>query len=255
MVRVAGDYEDPMNGGRSQDRLSSNRLSSKGRILVVEDDPRTAASVLLYLRHAGYEAWQETDGRSALERAASWVPDLVILDVMLPGLDGIELCRALRATGGVPIIMLTARAAEEDRLLGLDSGADDYVTKPFSPRELVARVAAVLRRVKPSGPIIRRGDMEIDSTLRVVRRGGRIVPVTTAEYRLLEVMARSPGRAFTRAELAERAFGQDHDALDRTIDVHVMNLRRKLEPGRSRRSSMIVTVFGTGYRFEAGDGD
>ena len=244
-----------MNGAPQRDRLSSKHLRARGRILVVEDDHRTAASVALYLRHAGYEVSEESDGRSALAPAASWVPDLVVLDVMLPGLDGIELCRALRGTGSVPIIMLTARVAEEDRLRGLESGADDYVTKPFSPRELVARVAAVLRRVKPSAPVVRRGDVEVDLTLRQARRAGRVVPLTSAEYRLLEVMVTSPGRAFTRAELAQRAFGHDHDALERTIDVHVMNLRRKLEPYREKRSSMIATVFGTGYRVETADGD
>ena len=228
-----------------------DRLLTRGRILVVEDDPRTSASVVLYLRHAGYEVCHEVDGQAALARAATWLPDLLILDLMLPGLDGMEVCRSLRRSGEVPIIMLTARAGEEDKLRGLESGADDYVTKPFSPRELVARVAAVLRRVKPAGPVIRSGEVEVDTALRQVRRAGEIVPLTAAEFRLLEVMAAAPGRAFTRSELAERAFGHDHDALERTIDVHVMNLRRKLEPDRSRRTSMIATVFGTGYRFEA----
>jgi DNA-binding response OmpR family regulator len=231
-------------------------VQTRGKILVVEDDPRTSASVALYLRHAGYDVCQETDGRAALARAAAWLPDLMILDLMLPGVDGIEVCRSLRRSGEIPIIMLTARAGEEDKLRGLESGADDYVTKPFSPRELVARVAAVLRRVKPAGPVIRSGEVEIDTSSRQVRRAGETVPLTAAEFRLLQVMAASPGRAFTRSELAERAFGHDHAALERTIDVHVMNLRRKLEPERSRRTSIIATVFGTGYRFQAdGDGD
>jgi DNA-binding response OmpR family regulator len=144
--------------------------------------------------------------------------------------------------------MLTARAMEEDKLRGLESGADDYVTKPFSPRELVARVNAVLRRARPGGQVVRIDDVEIDCELRQVRRGGEPVAVTAAEFRLLEVLASTPGRAFTRAELAERAFGPDHDALDRTIDVHVMNLRRKLDPNRTRPQSIVATVFGTGYR-------
>jgi DNA-binding response OmpR family regulator len=245
-----------MNGAGRRDRLSSGRLSAKARILVVEDDPRTSASVALYLRHAGYDVRQEADGRAALDTAAVWTPDLVVLDLMLPGLDGLEVCRTLRHGDAVPIIMLTARATESDKLRGLENGADDYVTKPFSPRELVARIAAVLRRVRPAAPVIRRGDVEIDTTLRVVRRGGAVVPLTGAEFRLLDVLVSAPGRAFTRAELADRAFGRDHEALERTIDVHVMNLRRKLEPDRGKRSSLIATVFGTGYRFEPQvDGD
>ena len=220
-------------------------------ILIVEDDPRTSASIALYLRHAGYEAVQVADGRAALESAVDVRPDLIVLDLMLPGVDGVEVCRALRQTSNVPVIMLTARTMEEDKLRGLESGADDYVTKPFSPRELVARIGAVLRRTQPGTPVVSAGDLEIDVEKRLVRRAGEPVPLTATEFRLLEVMALAPGRAFTRSELAERAFGHDHDALDRTIDVHVMNLRRKLDPERARRSSVIATVFGIGYRFDA----
>jgi DNA-binding response OmpR family regulator len=219
----------------------------KSRILVVEDDPRTSASVALYLRHAGYDVDVAASGPEALERAAATAPDLLVLDVMLPGLDGIDVCRALRARSNVAIIMLTARTVEEDRLRGLEAGADDYVTKPFSPRELVARVGAVLRRAKPSRQPLRIGDVEIDPELREVRRGGR----TVTEFKLLDVLISVPGRAFTREELAERAFGHDHDALERTIDAHIMNLRRKLERDRAR-PSVIVTVFGTGYRLGGG---
>jgi DNA-binding response OmpR family regulator len=225
------------------------------RILIVDDDPTVHEVARPYLERAGYVVESAMTGTDGLALTSFKDFGVVVVDQRLPDLPGDAVLEEVRRRSPVPVLMLSGAGGAEDRVHALTIGADDYLTKPFSPRELVARVAAVLRRVKPSGPIIRRGDMEIDSTLRVVRRGGRIVPVTTAEYRLLEVMARSPGRAFTRAELAERAFGQDHDALDRTIDVHVMNLRRKLEPGRSRRSSMIVTVFGTGYRFEAGDGD
>lgn len=224
----------------------------KSRILVVEDNPRTSASVALYLRHAGYDVEVASSGTEALERAAAPPPDLLVLDVMLPGVDGVEVCRTLRARSNVAIIMLTARTVEEDRLRGLEAGADDYVTKPFSPRELVARVAAVLRRAKPSVAPVRIGDIEINPELREVRRGGRAVAVTATEYKLLEVLMSVPGRAFTRDEIAERAFGQDHDALERTIDAHIMNLRRKLERDRSN-PSVIVTVFGTGYRLGATD--
>jgi DNA-binding response OmpR family regulator len=223
----------------------------KSRILIVEDDPRTSASVALYLRHAGYDVDVASSGTEALERAADRPPDLLVLDVMLPGVDGVEVCRALRARSEVAIIMLTARTVEEDRLRGLEAGADDYVTKPFSPRELVARVGAVLRRARPARPPVRIGDVEIDPLLREVRRAGRPVPVTATEFKLLEVLLSVPGRAFTRDELAERAFGHGHDALERTIDAHIMNLRRKLERDRAR-PAVIVTVFGTGYRLGAG---
>ncbi len=221
----------------------------KPRILIVEDDPRTAASVALYLRHAGYDVVEARDGLSALDVAAAERPDLVVLDLMLPGVDGFEVCRTLRQSGSTPVIMLTARAVEEDTLRGLESGADDYVTKPFSPRELVARVGAVLRRVKPRAAVVRCGDVEVDLELRQVRRAGAPVSLTASEFRLIEALASAPGRAFTRAELADRAFG--HDALDRTLDVHVMNLRPKLEPERAKGSAVILTVFGTGYRFVA----
>jgi DNA-binding response OmpR family regulator len=228
---------------------------AKQRILVVEDDQRTAAALVLYLRHGGYDVSVAATGGAALEEAARIRPDLLVLDVMLPGIDGVEVCRALRARSAVPIIMLTARSTEEDTLRGLAAGADDYVTKPFSPRELVARIDAVLRRAHPPRPRLRIGEVEIDLGLRTVRRGGRRVALTSAEFSLLDALASTPGRAFTRAELAERAFGHDYDALDRTIDAHIMNLRRKVEVDRGH-PAVIVTVFGTGYRLgDAEDGD
>ena len=154
----------------------------------------------------------------------------------------------------MPVIILTARKGVGDTVASLEGGADDYVTKPFSPRELVARVGAVLRRAKPVPAIVRRGDVEIDLGLRQVRKASTPIALTATEFRLIEALASAPGRAFTRSELADRAFGHDHEALERTIDVHVMNLRRKLEPDRSRSSAIILTVFGTGYRL-AGDAD
>jgi DNA-binding response OmpR family regulator len=223
----------------------------KARILVVEDDPRIAASVALYLRHSGFDVDTAATGGAALDRAAATRPDLVVLDVMLPEVDGLEVCRTLRAHAPLPIIMLTARATEADTLRGLDAGADDYVTKPFSPRELVARVRAVLRRAQPATGVVHAGDVEIDLARRAVRVRGRLVGLTASEFGLLTVLASSPGRAFTRAELAERAFGLDHESLDRTIDAHVMNLRRKLGARPRERSGVIVTVFGTGYRLES----
>src|SRR5262245_54863472 len=170
---------------------------------------------------------------------------------MLPGLDGLEVCRRLRTDGAPPIIMLTARSTEEDRLEGLDLGADDYVTKPFSPRELAARVWAVLRRVRDSGeePSIRVGGLVVDTARHQVTTDGTLVDLTPREFRLLAVLARSPGRAFARSELVERAFGADSEALERTVDVHVVNLRRKLEPDPAH-PVWIETVYGVGYRLK-----
>ena len=229
-------------------------MTAKRRILVVEDDRRLSESVALYLRHGGYEVVQAGSGTEALQIAARTSLDLLVLDVMLPGADGIEVCQSLRAHSDVPIIMLTARSTEADKLRGLEVGADDYVTKPFSPRELVARVAAVLRRARPRGDMVRVGPVEIDSRLRSVRRDGQPVSVTPTEFRLLEALASTPGRPFTRAELAERAFDDDSEALERTIDAHVVNLRRKLERDR-RNPTIIVTVFGTGYRLGVGEAE
>ena len=225
-------------------------MPARPLILIVDDDAKTVASVRLYLEHAGFAVVAAHDGPAALARARQApAPDLIVLDLMLPGLDGLEVCRLLRAESAVPIIMLTARSTEEDRLEGLDLGADDYVIKPFSPRELAARVRAVLRRVPGAGdgPPLEVGSLTIDTVRHQVRVRGRETALTPREFRLLEVMARAPGRAFTRAELVERAFGADSEALDRTIDAHVVNLRRKLEsdPGRP---TLIETVFGIGYR-------
>jgi DNA-binding response OmpR family regulator len=220
----------------------------RSRILVVDDNARTQEAIALYLRHAGHEVVTASTGPDALAAAASQTPDLIVLDLMLPGLSGLDVCRTLRARTDVPIIMVTARVTEEDKLEGLGSGADDYVTKPFSPRELVARVATVLRRARRGPAVLRAGGVEIDLTSREVRRDGAAVPMTPAEFRLLEVLASSPGRAWSRAALAERAFGHDYDALDRTIDAPVMNLRRKLERDRAN-PELIQTVFGVGYRF------
>jgi DNA-binding response OmpR family regulator len=225
-------------------------------ILIVDDDAKTVASVRLYLEHAGFDVAVAVDGPAALARARSTpTPELVVLDLMLPGLDGFEVCRRLREVSSVPIIMLTARSTEEDRLEGLDLGADDYVVKPFSPRELTARVRAVLRRVPGAGggPPLEVGTLRIDPARHEVTVSGRPAALTPREFRLLEVMARAPGRAFTRAELVERAFGADSEALDRTIDAHVVNLRRKLESDPSR-PALVETVFGIGYRLRAARG-
>jgi DNA-binding response OmpR family regulator len=243
--------EDPMKETppAADDRLI---VTMKSRVLVVEDNARTQEAIGLYLRHAGYEVDLAADGAEALALAASRPPDLIVLDVMLPGLNGLDVCRTLRARTDVPIIMVTARTTEEDTLEGLRAGADDYVTKPFSPRELVARVGTVLRRARPAARVLSAGGLEIDMTSREVKRDGVPVPMTRTEFRLLEILASAPGRAWTRADLAERAFGAEYDALDRTIDAHIMNLRRKIERDRGR-PALIQTVFGIGYRFTSGD--
>jgi DNA-binding response OmpR family regulator len=227
------------------------------RILVVDDDAKTVASVRLYLDHAGLDVISAGDGKEALRLAlATPPPDLIVLDLMLPGLNGLEVCRRLREESAIPIIMLTARSTEEDRLEGLDLGADDYVVKPFSPRELALRVRAVLRRTQVpgvAGPPITVGELRIDPGRHEVTVRGERVSLTPREFRLLEVMARAPGRAFSRSELVERAFGADSAALDRTIDAHLVNLRRKIEADPAT-PKLIETVYGVGYRLRgAGD--
>jgi DNA-binding response OmpR family regulator len=225
------------------------------KILVVEDDPKTATSIRLYLEREGFETLVAHGGRRALELARSESPDLLVLDLMLPEVDGYEVCRALRSESSVPIVMLTARTTEEDTLRGLDLGADDYIAKPFSPRELVARVRAVLRRAHTASANVANaalaaGDLRVDLHAHTATSSGRPLQLTPAEFRLLEAFVRSPGRAFTRRELAERALGWDFDGFDRTVDAHVKNLRKKLGPGALR----IRTVYGVGYKL-GGDDD
>jgi len=228
------------------------------RLLVVDDEKKIVDLVTLYLKREGYQVLAAYDGREALKLVRQEQPDLIVLDLMLPGLDGLALCRLLRSEGNrVPIIMLTARSLEDDKLLGLDLGADDYITKPFSPRELVARVRAVLRRAgemeKPELAELQRGDLLVDRVRHMVRVRGEPVSLTAREFKLLEVLAREPGRAFTRRELLDQAFGLDYEGLERTVDVHVMNLRRKIERD-PMRPAFIETVQGVGYRFaEQGD--
>jgi len=222
-------------------------VARSGRILVVEDDVKTAAAIDVYLRHAGFRTELARTGPDGLDKARGCKPDLAIVDVMLPGFDGLELCRRVRAESALPIIMLTARSTEDDKLLGLELGADDYVTKPFSPRELVARVRAVLRRLEPPAEPLACGDLVIDPAAREVRVRGAAVALTAAEYRLLETFARAPGRVFGRDELLRRAFGDAYDGLDRTIDVHIKNLRKKIEVDRAN-PKRLVTVFGLGYK-------
>jgi DNA-binding response OmpR family regulator len=239
--------------GSSQPSRTILTIMPKPLVLLVDDDEKTVATVRLYLEHAGFEVITAGDGAGALDLARREpAPDLVVLDLMLPGIDGLEVCRRLREESAIPLIMLTARSSEEDRLEGLDLGADDYVVKPFSPRELAARVRAVLRRAPGAsdGPAIRIGALVIDPARHEVLVRGTKAALTPREFRLLEVLARAPGRAFTRSELVERAFGAASDALDRTIDAHVVNLRRKIEIDPSR-PAIVETVFGVGYRLRA----
>jgi DNA-binding response OmpR family regulator len=225
--------------------------SSPTRILVVEDDRKTAASLRLYLEHAGFEVSTAFTGSEALRQARETEPDLLLLDAMLPEVDGFAVCRALRAERDVPVILVTARSTEEDRLEGLALGADDYVTKPFSPREVVARVRAVLRRTRrpEQAPArIRTRQIEIDVETHTAAVRGRPVDLTPAEFELLAALARAPGRALSRADLIDRAFGADYEGLERTLDAHVMRLRRKIES--SGQPPLLVTVFGVGYRLD-----
>jgi len=220
------------------------------RILVVDDDANASRLVKLYLQKDGYSVMVAADGREALEIARDKKPDLIVLDLMMPHVDGLEVCRRLRQESDVPIIMLTARTTDADKLTGLDMGADDYVTKPFSPGELAARVRAVLRRLPGErGPDeLRRGDLLLDFRKREAFRHGLPLGLTRAEFRLLGVLATQPGRVFSRDQLIEKALGDDFDGYERTIDAHIRNLRRKLEPDPAH-PHYVKTVYGAGYSF------
>jgi DNA-binding response OmpR family regulator len=224
----------------------------KGIVLVVDDDRKLVELIKLYLSKDGYGVLVAYDGREALKLAQNKQPDLIVLDLMLPGIDGLEVCRILRQESQVPIIMLTAKTTEQDKITGLDIGADDYLTKPFSPGELLARIRAVLRRVKVEGEApekIAFGKLKIDFSRHEVLVGGRAVNLTPTEFRLLEVMVRDPGRVFTRLQLIHAALGYDFEGFERTIDVHIKNLRKKMEPD-PRNPRYIKTIFGVGYKFD-----
>jgi two-component system alkaline phosphatase synthesis response regulator PhoP len=219
------------------------------RVLVVDDDAKTVELVKLYLNRDGYRVLTAYDGVEALRLARESHPDLIVLDIMLPGIDGLEVCHTLREESEVPIIMLTAKTTDEDKLEGLDLGADDYVTKPFSPRELAARVRAVLRRLPGErGPEeIKHGELTMNFLKREVSFAGKPINLTPVEFKLMGVLVKEPGRVFSRAQLIEKAFGYDFEGFDRTIDVHILNLRRKLEPDSSH-PKYIKTVYGAGYK-------
>lgn len=220
-------------------------------ILVVDDEPKIVKLARDYLEKGGYRVVTAGNGELALTVARHEKPDLVVLDLNLPGRDGLDVCRALRRQSNVPIIMLTARSEETDRLIGLELGADDYITKPFSPRELVARVKVVLRRVTGDGfrpGLLRLGDLEIDLTGHRVTRQGQAIQLTRIEFSLLAVLGQHPGQTLTRDQLLDRLHGTAHDGFAHNIDAHIKNLRRKLEidPANPR---YILTIYGIGYQF------
>jgi two-component system response regulator BaeR len=221
----------------------------KRRVLVIEDDAKIARLLLDYLRNEGYEASTEVDGRAGLRHVEQSSPDLVILDLMLPGLDGIGVCKSVRRFSDVPILMLTARVDEVDRLLGLDTGADDYVCKPFSPREVMARVRALIRRsegrVSPSSL-----PWSVDDDAQRISWSGKLLPLTPLEYRLLKRLVSYPGRVYSREQLLDGLSADFRDSSDRTIDSHVKNLRRKIQ-AIDPDCECIASVYGVGYRFDA----
>jgi len=219
------------------------------RVLVVDDDVKTVELVKLYLHRDGYRVLTAYDGVEALRQAREGHPDLIVLDIMLPGIDGLEVCRTLRNESEVPIIMLTARTTDQDKLTGLSLGADDYMTKPFSPRELAARVRAVLRRLPGErGPNeIKYGKLTVNFLQHEAYIANEPLNLTLVEFRLLGVLIKEPGRVFSRAQLIEKALGYDFEGFDRTIDVHILNLRRKIEPD-PKHPRYIKTIYGAGYK-------
>jgi two-component system alkaline phosphatase synthesis response regulator PhoP len=216
---------------------------------VVEDDPQIAEIQRDYLRRAGFDVLTVSSGEEALAVARRQPLALIVLDLRLPGLGGVDVARAVRRDSGVPIIMVTARVEEDDRLIGLEAGADDYITKPFSPKELVARVRAVLRRsALPSDrDVLKAGDLTLDVPRLAAARDGEAIDLTPTEFRLLAALARHPGRVFTRGQLLDAIRGDALEPFDRAIDAHVKNLRRKIERD-PRRPAIVLTVYGVGYK-------
>jgi DNA-binding response OmpR family regulator len=232
--------------------------SSQGTVLIVEDDRNTAALVATYLEREGFATVLVHDGGQALQAAAACSPVFVILDVMLPNMDGWEICRTLRKSSEVPVLMLTAREEEVDRVTGLALGADDYVVKPFSPRELVERVKAILRRSRQAPPpppsLLSFGGLELDAEKHRVTRDGRVIALTSSEFKILKALMGAPGKAFTREELLDQCYRQGEAVIDRVIDVHIGKLRQKIEDDPSQ-PRFILTVRGHGYRFSDEDGE
>ncbi|WP_432013987.1 response regulator transcription factor [Streptomyces cucumeris] len=226
------------------------------QILVAEDDVRQAEVLRMYLESEGHSAVVVHDGRSAIDAVRRLRPDLLVLDVMMPKVDGLDVCRILRQESAVPVLMLTASSSEDDLLLGLDLGADDYMTKPYSPRELMARVRTLLRRIERTAPpddgVLRVGPISVDPLRHEVRgASGELVTCTRGEFTILSTMAAEPGRVFTRKQLLDRTRGWDVSSTDRTVDMYVMNLRKKLELN-PRRPTHLLTVHGVGYKLTPG---
>src|SRR5690348_16659319 len=220
-------------------------------VLVVDDEPQIVQLARDYLEHAGFDVTTAADGPGALAAARTRGPDLIVLDLGLPRLDGLDVARAIRRTSAVPIIILTARSDEADKLVGLELGADDYLTKPFSPRELVARVRAVLRRVEGDlahADVIRVGDVELDVPRMRTVVGGRRVDLTPTEFELVLTLARQPGRVFTRAQLLDAIHGVAFESFERAIDAHIKNIRHKIEL-KTSDPQYVLTVYGVGYKF------
>ncbi len=222
---------------------------TSGRILVVDDEKRIVEIVKAYLEREGYEVSAAYDGKAALEAVKRQPPDLVILDLMLPEVSGWDVCRALRADVNIPIIMLTARDDVTDKIIGLELGADDYVTKPFDPKELVSRVKAVLRRTaRPAAQhVFRVADLTVDLEKRVVRRKGETIELTPTEFDLVAALAENPGRVYSRMQLLDKVQGVAYEGYERTIDSHIKNLRKKIEPDPNH-PRYVITVHGVGYK-------
>ncbi|MEW2117856.1 response regulator transcription factor [Streptomyces sp. NPDC005474] len=228
-------------------------------ILVAEDDVRQAMVIRRYLEHDGHSVVVVHDGRAAIDEARRRRPDLLVLDVMMPGTDGLQVCRVLRRESDLPVLMLTARTTEQDLLLGLELGADDYMTKPYSARELMARIRTLLRRARPAevlepqahDPVLRVGALTVDPARHVVVVGERRVELTAGEFKVLAFMAAAPERVFTRRQLLTHTRGTNTYVTERTVDVHILNLRKKLEPDPARPVHL-VTVFGVGYKLTDG---
>ncbi|NJK80753.1 MAG: response regulator transcription factor [Chloroflexaceae bacterium] len=222
------------------------------RILIVDDERKIVQGLVAYFEQAGFETLPAYDGRTALELAQREQPDLIVLDLMLPELDGFEVCKRIRRVSAVPIIMLTARVEETDMLIGLEIGADDYIAKPFSPREVIARARALLRRtsgaLNTTEEVLRIGVVQVDMTRHSVQVDGQSIDVTPTEFNLLAALMRNAGRPLSRAQLLDAVQGNAYEGYERTIDAHIKNLRRKIEP-HPAQPAYILTVFGIGYKF------
>jgi len=226
---------------------------ARSKILLVDDEPKVCELIKAYLVKDGYDVIIAADGKAAIEQVQRHKPDLILLDLNLPELDGLEVCRTIRKQSNVPIIMLTARDEEVDKIVGLEMGADDYVTKPFSPRELAARVSAVLRRYREGlkqGEQIVAGELRLDPEKYEATYSGQVLSLTAAEFKLLSVLARNPGRVYTRLQLMDSAFGESYEGYERTIDAHIKNIRQKISRSAPESANPLVTIRGVGYKLE-----